>query len=285
MKRLLALLLATIALSAAPARAELPGVDAIYQVLSDYLARRPSQGYTQQFDLKESLVVQRAFLAALEPELGRPVGYKVALVSRDMQERFNTTQPVRGVLLDKMLVPDNAEVPPRFGANLLLEADLIVVVKDKAINKATTQLQVLKHLSEAVAFIELPDSFISTNFPMDAAKLTAVNVGARLGVLGQRLPLKANQKYLDALAGMRVTISDDTGATLGVAQGLSILDHPLNAVLWLIEDLKASGQSLQPGDMLSLGSLAMIRAPAGRTVTVRYEGLPGGKIQASVRFK
>ena len=285
MKQIFALLVVALALTGLPVRAELPGVDGIYQVISDYLARRPSQGYTQRFDLKESLVVQRAFVAGLATELGRPVGYKVALVSRDMQERFNTTQPVRGVLLDKMLVPNNAEVPARFGVNLLLEADLIVVVKDKAINKATTQLQVLKQLSEVIAFIELPDSFIATNAPMNAAHLTAINVGARLGIMGERQRLKANQKYLDALAGMRVTIADDTGATLGVAQGLNILDHPLNAVLWLIEDLKASGQSLQPGDLISLGSIHMIRAPAGRTITVRYEGLPGGKIQAAVRFQ
>jgi 2-keto-4-pentenoate hydratase len=121
---------------------------------------------------------------------------------------------------------------------------------------------------------------------MDAAMLTAANVGARLGVLGQRTPVKANRKFADALAAMRISLSDETGEVLGKAQGLVILDHPLNAVLWLVEELNQAGITLKPGDMLSLGSVMMMTpAPVGKAITVRYEGLPGDPIKVSVRFK
>ena len=280
------LLVALSLLVTASLHAELPSAEKIYSVVQDYLARRPSPGFGVTLSMDEALIVQRAFVAGLEPDLGLPVGYKVGLVSRVMQERFHTTQPVRGVLLEKMLVPNDAEVPASFGTHLLLEADLIVTVKDKGIHKATTHLEVLKHLKEVVAFIELPDSFLSTNVPMDAAMLTAVNVGARLGVLGQRTPVKANRKFVEALAAMRVSLSDETGAVLGKAQGLTILDHPLNAVLWLVEELNQAGITLKPGDLLSLGSVMMITpAPAGKAITVRYEGLPAGVLKVSVRLK
>ena len=266
--------------------AELPSAEKIYAVIQDYLSRRPSPGYGVTLSMEEALIVQRAFVAGLEPDLGKPVGYKVGLVSRVMQERFHTTLPVRGVLLEKMLVPNDAEVPADFGTHMLLEADLIVTVKDKGIHQATTHLEVLKHLKEVVAFIELPDSLLSTNVPMDAAMLTAVNVGARLGVLGQRTPVKANRKFADALAAMRVSLSDETGAVLGKAQGLTILDHPLNAVLWLVEELNQAGLTLKPGDMLSLGSMMMVSpVPAGKRITVQYDGLPGGVLKVSVRLK
>ena len=266
--------------------AELPSAEKIYAVIQDYLSRRPSPGYGVALRMEEALIVQRAFVAGLEPDLGKPVGYKVGLVSRVMQERFHTTLPVRGVLLEKMLVPNDAEVPADFGTHMLLEADLIVTVKDKGIHQATTHLEVLKHLKEVVAFIELPDSLLSTNVPMDAAMLTAVNVGARLGVLGQRTPVKANRKFADALAAMRVSLSDETGAVLGKAQGLTILDHPLNAVLWLVEELNQAGITLKPGDMLSLGSVMMVSpVPAGKRITVQYDGLPGGLLKVSVRLK
>ena len=273
------------ALASLPLRAETPSAEAIYQVVEDYLARRPSQGYAGPLTMPEALKTQRAFVAALEPDLGKRVGYKVGLVSREMQERLGVNAPVRGILLEKMLVPDRAEVPVNFGANLLFEADLIVTVKDKKINTATTHLEVARHLKDVVAFIELPDAFIATNRPMTGTLLTAINVGARLGVLGGRAPIKANKNFVNALAAMRVSVTDETGQSLGGAQALNILDHPLNAVLWLVEDLRTSGESLKPGDILSLGSLRSFPLPPGKTLTVRYDGLPGGSLKATVRTR
>ena len=163
MKRFLSTILSLATFASLSLRAELPPATAIAQVVADYTARRPSQGYAAPLTMDEALQVQRAFVAALEPDLGRRVGYKVGLVTRETQERNNATGPVRGVLLEKMLVPSHAEVPGNFGANLLFEADLLVTVKDKGINKATTPLEVAKHLKEVVAFIELPDAFLATN--------------------------------------------------------------------------------------------------------------------------
>jgi 2-keto-4-pentenoate hydratase len=130
----------------------------------------------------------------------------------------------------------------------------------------------------------LPDVIVSTNRPLTGALLTAVNVGARLGVLGERVPVKATPEFVRALAEMTVTVTDQTGAELGRAQGKLILDQPLNAVLWLREELRRRGQQLKAGDVISLGSLKALPPPPGQVITVRYEGLPGGPIKASVRF-
>jgi len=193
--------------------------------------------------------------------------------------------PVRGVLLEKMLLPNHAETPAGFAVRPLLEADLIVVVKDKRINQARTPLEVAEHLKEVVAFIELPDTFIPTNPPPNGALLIAGNVGARLGVLGQRLPVKGTADFVQALADMKVSIIGSSGSELGRGEGRAILDHPLNAVLWLMEELSHSGERLKAGDLISLGSIKAIPAPAGAAVTVRYQGLPGGPIEASVRLR
>jgi 2-keto-4-pentenoate hydratase len=56
-------------------------------------------------------------------------------------------------------------------------------------------------------------------------------------------------------------------------------------VLWLIKDLAATDEKLQAGDLISLGSFARPQSPqGGQTVTVRYDGLPGGPLQVSVQF-
>jgi len=254
------------------------------QLARDYLAKREVQPFPKKLNMNEALRIQRAFVKQLEPTLGKPVGYKVGLVTREMQQRFGVDGPIRGVLLEKMLLDNGAEVPTNLFVRPLLEADLIVVVKDKGINKAASVLDVAEHLKELVAFIELPDVFVATN-GLDGAMLTAANVSARFGVLGQRNPILATPEFVRALERMTVTISDHAGNVLGREQGKAILDQPLNAVLWLVEDMKKSGEKLKAGDMISLGSVKTIPLPPDKTVVVRYDGLPGGPLQVMARFR
>jgi len=279
-------LLFSSALFVRPLSAVPPSARAIDELTEDYLARREARGFDKHLSMPEALMVQSSFVKRLQPALGKPVGYKVGLVTREMQQRFGMDAPVRGVLLEKMLLASGAEVPADFGVRPILEADLLVVVNDKGINKAKSLIEVAEHLREVVAFIELPDAFLPTNPPPNGALLTAGNVGARLGVLGQRLSVRATAEFIKGLAEMTVTLSDQTGTVLGRGQGKAILDHPLNAVLWLMEELHHSGERLKAGDLISLGSIHAIRPPpAGQTVIVRYDGLPGGPLEASVRFR
>ncbi|MBK7998276.1 MAG: hydratase [Verrucomicrobia bacterium] len=266
-------------------RAALPSAKAIDAFAEDYLSVREARGFNRNLTMREALGVQQSFVRKLQPTLGKQVGYKVGLVSREMQERFGVEAPVRGVLLEKMILQNDAVIPTNFAVRPMLEADLIVVVKDKDINDAQSVLEVAEHISDVVAFIELPDAFIPTNPPPTGALLTAGNVGARLGVMGRRLPLKGTADFVQALADMRVTVTDQTGAVLGRERGRAILDHPLNAVLWLMEELREAGIKLRPGDLISLGSIKAMPAPRGKSVTVKYEGLPGGSIDVTARFQ
>ena len=251
----------------------------------NYLALREVPQWRASSTYDEALRVQDAFVEQLIPKLGKPVGYKVGLVNREAQERLGIDHPVRGRLLTRMLLPNDAQVPLQYGVRPVCEADLLVVVKDSDINRSQNLTEVLKNLKEVVAFIELADSFVATNPPINVVALTAANVGARLGVLGERVQVKVSPEFLNALAVMRVAVRDDAGADLGEGQGNAILSHPLNAVLWLVEDLRKSGKKLRAGDLLSLGSIKAFTPTAGQRVTVTYRGLPGGPIKASVQFK
>jgi 2-keto-4-pentenoate hydratase len=80
-------------------------------------------------------------------------------------------------------------------------------------------------------------------------------------------------------------VTDGKGQEVASAKGSAILDHPLNAVLWLVQDLARSGVKLKAGDVLSLGSFTAPQRPRpGLAVTVRYLGLPGDPA-VSVRFR
>lgn len=280
------LLLAWLSLAAVlPLPAAMPPGAAINQLFEDYQAKRLTQPFREKMTPDDAMDVQAIFVRELQGTLGRPVGHKVSLVNREAQQRWGTDEPVRGVLLERMILPDASEVPADFAASPLLEADLVVVVKDKAINRASTPLEAAKHLKEIAAFIELPDAFIATNGAPDATMLAAANVGARLGVLGPRRPIKANRQFVEALADMTMVMTDEAGLEMGRGPGRAILDQPLNALLWLIEDLQTTGDSLKPGDLVSLGAIRVMPPPPGHTVRVSYEGLPGGPLSATVRLK
>ena len=87
-----------------------PSVQAIEQMAEDYFAQREVKPFNKPLSMPEALVAQSSFVKRLERRLGKPVGYKVGLVTREMQERFGVESPVRGVLLDKMLLPNRSEV-------------------------------------------------------------------------------------------------------------------------------------------------------------------------------
>jgi 2-keto-4-pentenoate hydratase len=134
---------------------------------------------------------------------------------------------------------------------------------------------VLQTLRNVRPFIELPDTLVEEPSKITAAVLVANNAGARLGVLGQPLPVRADEAFANALKSMRVRTADDTGKQLAAAPGTANLGHPLNTVMWLAAELRKEGITLKPGDLLSLGAFGPGPAQAGRTVTVTYEGLPG----------
>lgn len=222
---------------------------------------------------------------ALAPELGRIVGYKAGLTSKPTQQRFNTDAPVRGTLLDGMLLENGAALPAGFGARPLWEADMLLVVKDAGINEATTAEELLRHVSAMRPFIELPDLAIASAAPINGAVLTAINVAARYGVIGAEVPLEPTPATMEALRTVRIVATGDDGTTLAEATGEATLGHPLNAALWLLGDLAAGGVTLKPGDLLSVGSFTPLTPPKpGQVVTVRYEGLPDTP-KVSVRFE
>jgi len=262
-----------------------PSYERVNTVLRFMEAREPVRGLRADLSMQDGECGRRRLVERLESSDNRIVGYKAGLTSKAVQERFGVSSPVRGVLLEKMLLTDGADVPADFGARPVFEADLMVVVKDAAIHKAKTHLDVLRSLSMVVPFIELPDLVMAEGEKLSAPLIVSLNVGARLGVVGKGIPVEPTERFAAALAAMRVVVTDQGGRELASSKGAAILDHPLNAVQWLVQDLEKSRIRLKPGDLLSLGSFTPPLPPRpGLGVTVRYEGLPGNPA-VSVRFK
>lgn len=250
-----------------------------------YANLQPVPNPPSDMTMSDAICGREKFTTFLGQSYGKVVGYKAGLTNPAVQKRFNHPSPVRGALFEKMLLQDGAEVPAKFGARPVFEADMIVEVRDAGINKAKTPLEALQHISRIYPFLELPDLMVEDPSKITGSSLVYMNVGARLGVLGKPIDVKAIPALVDALSSMTVKLVDQDGEVLDTAKGSAILDNPLNVVLWLVKDLNASGIALKKGDLLSLGSFSRLLPPKpGTGAKVTYEGLPGNPT-VSVRFK
>ena len=280
------------------------------QSVVDYYRRRrpiphslfPSLGVSEVQEIAHAEQLRDRFILDLLPDLGPIVGYKAALTSPPAQARFGVDHPLRGVLLQNMLLESGATVSSDFGSRPLFEPDLMVRVRSAAINQATTRQEALAALESVIPFIELPDLMFAPGVELDATDLIAVNVGARLGIMGDDILLETptlasgldHQDWVERLGNIEVNmvagstdeITSGDGEVIASGNSQALLGHPLDVVLWLVEDLKRSGQCLRPGDLLSLGSItAPIPVTAGQTIEARYYGLTEEEITVQVTFE
>ncbi len=161
--------------------------------------------------------------ALLLLQYGKVVGYKAGLTNPAVQKRFGADKPVWGVLYDGMILDDGATVEAAFGARPLFEADMLVRVKSADINRAKTPMEVLEAIDQIIPFIELPDLVVAPSMALNGNGISAINVGARLGVAGKPIAVPAfrGERFamIDALRDMTVVVIDTSGAELSRGQG------------------------------------------------------------------
>lgn len=280
--------LAIFGLAASPVFADCaPETDAIAAEIARAWEARETIPAPAVPDAEAALCVRGALNTALDDLAGPPSGWKVGLTSEAAQQQFGVTGPVVGQLHADMLLAEGGKVPRDFGGRPLVEADAIVVVKDAAIMQATTVAEALASLESFVPFIELADLVVAPGEPLDADLITALNVGARSGVTGTPVPIDDPAAWEIALASMIVRLEDAEGELIGEFPGAAILGNPINAILYLTDHLAAIGETLAPGDRISLGGFGP-PMPVGdlQGVKVSYIGLPGNSAPtATVTFE
>ena len=255
------------------------------KLAQNYLEKIPLTEIEPELTLKEAQQIQTKFIHLLSPKLGKIVGYKAGLTSQKVQEKFQVNHPLSGVLLETMLLPSGAVISSNFGARSMLEGDLIVRVKSEDINKVKRPEETLKYLDAVIPFLELPDLVYAENIKPTAAQLLAINVGARLGIIGEPILINNSQEWFDKLSKIQVIIRAQDEQELAKGESSNLLGHPLNVVLWLKDDLNKQGIFLQEGDLLSLGSLTpLIPVKKDTTVKIEYLGLDTQPLEINVKF-
>jgi 2-keto-4-pentenoate hydratase len=237
--------------------------------------------------MEQAECARSEFLGCLQPLLGAPLGYKVAAVTPPAQRDLGVREPLGAVCLAgmfRMLDGHDAIVPAAYGVRPIVEAKLVVTVRDEGINEALTPAEAAQHIAYVLPSIELGDSLVQPSQKLTGAILTLYNVGARAMLNGPPIAFDA-ASHADVLRELVVTTRDGTGKILEVERGTSIMGDPLQAILWIVHDQNARGVRLRAGDRLGLGALSRVRPAPGLIFDTTWEGLQKQPVKLTVRFE
>ncbi|WP_372616840.1 2-keto-4-pentenoate hydratase [Falsiroseomonas sp.] len=292
MRRILAALCMGALLGPLPAAAACPSVPEVARFARAFLDRTAPPQLPADLSMADAVCAQERLVAVLAQPFGDRVGWKVGLTNPAAQRRFGVNQPVAGAIFHGTIRDrSGAELPARFGILPIIESDLLVRIRDEGINTAgSDHVALLRHIEAVIPFIELADLVYPPDAPWSAPLIVAINIGARHGVLGEEIPAEATAEFAARLAAMTITLSGTDASAppreLARAPGRALLGHPLNAVAWLVEELKARGRTLRGGEYVSLGGFSPpLPVAAGQSYRVTYEGLAPQPLQVDVRFR
>jgi 2-keto-4-pentenoate hydratase len=289
---------ALIALGLAPRAGEAacPSVAEVARLAGAILAREAPPPPRTDMSMQDALCARDRLVAVFAQPWGDQVGWKVGLTNPAAQQRFGVAHPVAGAIFHGTVreqagvtfpAGTTPVIPARFGIAPAVESDLVVRIRDEGVNEAgDDHVALLRHVEAVFPFIELPDLvYGGATVPWSGPLLVSINVGARLGVLGEPVAAEATPAFAARLGAMTVVLRDDR-RELARVPGTALLGHPLNALSWLVRDLKEQGRRLRAGDYVSLGGFSpALPVEAGRTYTATYEGLAAAPVSVSVELR
>ena len=213
---------------------------------------------------------------------GHPVAaYKIGIHLPSVQPMFGLSGPLFGVLHGEgALFENNGEVPVG-GQALNLEPDFLLRVGSERINEATTIEEAAQYIEAVCAFIELPvflnnPEQVEPGVGLSAHFMQAASAGGRYGIVGDCLNTADDPDIVENLRTMRVVGTDHTGTEQSFKDQQTDELHLLVTALMAADYLGRRGQSLQPGDLISVGALA------GNPRRIAESAGPGGEAAVAV---
>jgi 2-keto-4-pentenoate hydratase len=225
-------------------------------------------------DIESAYAVQRHNAAHWTAQGRRPVGRKIALASRTVQQQMGIDQPTHGVLFADMCLPEGADIDCATLIQAKIETEVAVILERPLPHAHHTLADLIGAIAYIVPAFEIVGCRIA-GWDVSAADFIADNSA------GSRLILGSRPRRLSDFDIVRCKmLTECHGETVSSGSGAASLGNPLNALAWLADNLANAGQPLQAGDIIMTGSLGpMATISPGDTFNAEIEGL--GKISAN----
>ncbi len=198
----------------------------------------------------------------------RLVGKKIGLTSFAVQKQLGVDSPDFGMLFEDTAFQDGQTIPFQKLIQPKVEAEIALVLKSSLNQSQHSVADIIAATDYAVAAIEVVDSRIE-NWKISLLDTVADNASSAAFVLGSQ---KVNLAEVDLVnCRMQMTRADEM---VSEGQGKACLDNPLNAAVWLADEMVRRGRPLKAGDIVLTGALGpMVAVQAGDEFKVEIEGL------------
>ena len=203
----------------------------------------------------------------------RLIGRKIGLTSLAVQKQLGVDSPDFGMLFDDMCYHDGEMIDIDQLIQPKVEAEIALVLKADLKQDKHSFTDIINATDYALAAIEVVDSRIE-NWKISLFDTVADNASSAALVLGSQKVELANVDLVNCR--MQMTRS---GETVSEGQGKACLENPLNAAVWLADEMVKRGRPLLAGDIVLTGALGpMVVVNAGEEYIVEIEGF--GKVTA-----
>ena len=197
----------------------------------------------------------------------RLVGRKIGLTSIAVQKQLGVDSPDFGMLFADMAFGDGEAIPAGLLIQPKVEAEIALIINQDLTQKEHTYADIISATDYALPAIEVVDSRIE-NWKISLIDTVADNASSAAFVLGSK-PVKLEN--LDLVNCKMVMTRGEEVVSQGV--GKACLANPLNAAVWLADEMVRRGRPLLKGDIILTGALGpMVVAQPGEEFKVEIEG-------------
>lgn len=228
----------------------------------------PIRDYIAQGDVDAAYAVQ-TINTDLELAKGRrPVGRKIGLTSKVVQQQLGVDQPDYGMLYGDMAYGDGETLPISRLLQPKVEGEIALVMAQDLTVEAPTLADLISSVAYALPALEIVDSRIA-NWDISLVDTIADNASSGLFALG------SSPKMLTdiSLREVQMTLKQN-GEVASQGSGVDCLGGPLNAALWLARKMVEVGRPLKAGDIVMTGALGpMLTVSPGDSFEMSLTGL------------
>lgn len=197
----------------------------------------------------------------------RLVGRKIGLTSVAVQKQLGVDSPDFGMLFADMAYGDGEAIPAGKLIQPKVEAEIALVLKADLTQAQHTYADIISATDYALAAIEVVDSRIE-NWKISLLDTVADNASSAAYVLSSQPVSLADVDLVNCK--MQMTRA---GEVVSEGIGKACLANPLNAAVWLADEMVKRGRPLQKGDLVLTGALGpMVVAHPGDEFQVQIDG-------------
>lgn len=196
------------------------------------------------------------------------IGWKLSCTSETAQKALDFSEPCRGRVMAGKIDQSPATLDPDRYFMRLIEPEFGFRLKqDLRPSDAPFELgDVVDAVEAVVPLIEIVDSAYRDWSSVGVLSLIADNMLSGGLVLGE----PAEDWQAADLADHEVTLAVN-GETVSQGKGGNVLGNPVNALLWLANDLPSMGMGLRAGEVIATGlSTGLVFAEAGDTAVADF---------------